>query len=121
MRSMRDERGAISLGLVVGILLVAFAAYEAKQFGGPLMHQFQFQDAVIEASKFSAGKDATAVQNELAHKAIELQLPISREMIKVVRQATHTRIQITYELSVDWLPGKPYTWTVNVDEESQIF
>jgi len=121
MRSIKGERGAISMGLVVGIFFVLFAAYEAKQFGPLLMRQFQFQDAVIEASKFSVGRDANAVQGELAHKAGELGLPITREMIKVARQATHTRIQIQYELAAEWLPGKLYKWQVNVDEESQIF
>lgn len=121
MRSRKAEQGAVSMGLVIGILLVLFAAYEAKQFGPLLMHQFQFQDAVIEASKFSATKDANSVANELVHKASELQLPITREMIKVTKQATYTRVQVVYQLSAEWLPGKQYTWTVNVDEESKIF
>lgn len=121
MRSLKGERGAISMGLVVGIFLVLFAAYEAKQFGPILMRQYQFQDAVIEASKFSATKDAAAVQNELVYKAGELQLPITREMIKVTKTGTFTRVQVLYELSAEWLPGKPYKWTVSVDEESKIF
>ena len=121
MSSVKNERGAISLGLVLGILLLLFVAYEAKQFGPLLLRQFQFQDAVIEASKFSATKDAAAVQNELVYKASELQLPISKEMIKVTKQATYTRVQIVYELSAEWLPRKPYKWTVTVDEESKIF
>jgi hypothetical protein len=54
-------------------------------------------------------------------KAAEYQLPITREMVKVTKQATYTRIQVVYELSAEWLPGKSYTWTVNVDEESKIF
>jgi hypothetical protein len=118
---MKGERGEITMGLVVGVLLVLFAAYEAKQFGPLLLRQFQFQDAAIEASKFSATKDANAIANELVHRAGELQLPITREMVKVTKQATHTRVQIVYELSADWLPGKPYKWTVTVDEQSQIF
>jgi hypothetical protein len=109
------------MGLVVAILLALFAAYEAKQFGPLLLRQFQFQDAVMEASKFSATKDSNAVANELVHTAAELQLPITREMIKVMKQATYTRVQIVYELSAEWLPGKPYKWTVTVDEESKIF
>ena len=121
MRSMKGERGAISMGLIVGILLVAFAAYEAKQFGPLLMRQFQFQDEAIEASKFSATKDSNSIANELVHKAAELQLPITREMIKVTKQATYTRVQVVYQLSAEWLPCKPYTWTVTVDEESKIF
>ncbi|HJS74363.1 MAG TPA: hypothetical protein VJ921_08760 [Vicinamibacteria bacterium] len=121
MRSLKDERGAISMGMIVGIFLCLFVAYEAKQFGPLLMRQFQFQDAVIEASKFSASKDAAAVQNELVYRAGELRLPISREMIKVTKTGTYTRVQIVYELSAEWLPRKPYKWTVSVDEESKIF
>jgi hypothetical protein len=121
MRSMKGERGAISIGMIVGILVLLFVLYEGKQFGPLLMRQFQFQDAVIEASKFSATKDAAAVQNELAYKASELKLPISREMIKVTKGGTYTRVQIVYELSAEWLPRKPYKWTVTVDEESKIF
>jgi hypothetical protein len=121
MKSMKEERGAVSMGMILGILLVLFAAYEAKQFGPLLMHQFQFQDAAIEASKFSATKDANSIANELVYKAGELQLPITRDMIKVTKQATYTRVQVTYELSAEWLPGKVYKWTVNVDEESKIF
>ncbi len=121
MRSMKGERGAISMGMILGIVFLLFVLYEAKQFGPLLMRQFQFQDAVIEASKFSATKDAAAIQNELVYKASELQLPVSREMIKVTKQATYTRVQVVYELSAEWLPRKPYKWTVTVDEESKIF
>jgi hypothetical protein len=121
MKTMKGERGAISFGLILGILLVVIAAYEAKQFGPLLMRQFQFQDAVIEASKFSATKDVAAVQNELLSKAAELQLPITREMISVTKQATYTRVYVVYELSTEWAPGKSYTWTVTEDEESKIF
>jgi hypothetical protein len=118
---MKAERGAISFGLVMGIFLVLFAAYEAKQFGPILFHQFQFQDAAIEASKFSATKDANAIAMELLHRAGELQIPMTRDMIKVTKQATYTRVQVVYQLTAEWLPGKPYTWTVTVDEESKIF
>jgi len=121
MRSMKGERGAISMGLVAAIFIVLFAAYEAKQFGPLLFSQFQFQDAAMEAAKFGVSKDANAVASELASKAAELRLPITKEMIKVTKGGTHVRIQAVYELSVEWLPGKPYKWKVTVDEESQIF
>lgn len=121
MRNFRSERGGVGVGLVVAIFLILFAGYEAKQFGPLLFAQFQFQDAVIEAAKFSRGKDAGAVQNEVLQRASELGLPISREMIKVTRQPTNTRIQVRYELSTEWLPGKPYSWVVDVDEQSVLF
>ncbi len=121
MRSMKGERGAITMGLVVAIFIALFAAYEAKQFGPILLRQFQFQDFAMEAAKFGVSKDANAIASEIASKAAELRLPITKEMVKVAKSGTHVRIQTVYELSVEWLPGKPYKWKVTVDEESQIF
>jgi hypothetical protein len=121
MRSLRSERGAISVGLIVAIVLALFLAYEAKQFGPLLMAQFEFQDAVMEATKFSANKPADKVQLEIVKKANELALPITREMVVVTRQPTNTRVQISYELAAEWLPGKQYKWQVNIDEQSVLF
>jgi hypothetical protein len=42
-------------------------------------------------------------------------------MIKVTRVPTKTRIVVHYELSAEWLPGRPYKWTVVIDEESMLF
>ena len=121
MRSLKSERGKVTLGLIVVIFVAIFLAYEGKQFGPLLLAQFQFQDSVIEAAKFSRAKEAAAVQAEVLQRANELRLPITRDMIKVTRQPTHTRIQVTYELSGEWAPGKLYKWKVNVDEESMLF
>lgn len=121
MRSYRSEKGAVSVGLIVALFLILFAAYEAKQFGPLLIAQYEFQDAVLEAAKFSRGQKAESVQGEVLKKAQELELPISREMIVVTRQPQNTRIQVSYELATDWLPGKPYTWTVEVDAQSVLF
>lgn len=121
MKNLRSERGGVSVGLVVAIFLLVFVIYEGKQFGPLLVAQFEFQDAVIDAAKFSRAKDALVVQNEVLAKANELSLPISRDMIKVTRQPTNTRIQVVYQLSTEWAPGRKYTWNVEVDEESILF
>lgn len=121
MRRFRNERGGVSAGLIVALVLVFLFTYEAMQFGPLLLRQFQFQDAVIEAAKFSRGKDAPAVQAEVLQKAGELSLPVSRDMVEVTRQPTNTRIQVRYELSAEWLPGRPYKWVVTLDEKSVLF
>ena len=121
MKKFRDQAGAITVGTVVAIFVVLFLIYEATKFGPTLMAQFQFQDAVMEACKFSRNKTAGAVQQEVYQKATELNIPVTREMIKVTRQPTNTRIQVTYSLEAEWLPGRPYKWEVNLNEESMLF
>ena len=80
MKRFRSERGGAGVGLLIAVVVFLFIAYEAKQFGPHVMAQFQFQDAVVEAAKFSRGKTAGAVQQEVLAKATELGLPVSRDM-----------------------------------------
>ncbi|HXV60847.1 MAG TPA: hypothetical protein VEK15_09140 [Vicinamibacteria bacterium] len=121
MRKVRNDRGGSNLSLLFTILIAVFLVYEAKQFGPLLLAQFEFHDAVVEAAKFSRDKDPSTVQNEVLARASALSLPISREMIKVTRQPWNTRIQVSYQLSAEWAPGRLYSWTVVVDEESVLF
>ena len=121
MKRFRSERGGAGVGLLIAVVVFLFIAYEAKQFGPHVVAQFQFQDAVVEAAKFSRGKTAGAVQQEVLAKATELGLPVSRDMIKVTRQPTNTRIVVRYDQEAEWLPGKMYKWTVELNEESVLF
>ena len=115
------QRGEITLGSLIGILVLLFLVYELFQFGPVLLSQFQFQDSVQEIAKFSLNKDQASVRNEVVAKAGEYALPVDGTMVGVTRDRTYTRITVNYQLSVDWLPGQAYTWQVNVDEESRIF
>ena len=121
MKRFRGERGGSPAGLVIFLLVLLFVVYEIKQFGPPLFAQFQFLDAVIDTTKFSRAKTASVVMQEVLKKSAELHLPISRDMVKITRQPTHTRIEVRYELEAEWLPGRPYKWTVEIDEESMLF
>ena len=121
MSRFKSERGGAGLGFVIALAVFLFVAYEAKQFGPPLIAQFEFQDAVVEAAKFSRGKPASAVQAEVFQKANEIGIPVQRELIQVRRQPTNTLIQVSYTLQAEWLPGRLYQWTVNVNEESMLF
>ena len=121
MRRFRSERGGAGGGFLIALVVFLFIAYEAKQFGPHIVAQFQFKDAVIDLAKFSHNKTAAAVQQEVLAKATELSLPVSRDMIKVTRQPTNTRIEVRYDQEADWLPAKPYKWTVEVLAESTLF
>lgn len=121
MRRFRSERGGAGGSLLIALAVFLFIAYEAAQFGPHVLAQFQFKDAVVDAAKFSRNKPASTVQQEVLAKATELSLPVSRDMIKVTRKPTHTRIEVRYDQEAEWLPGKPYKWTVQLDEESILF
>lgn len=121
MKRFKSERGAAGAGALIAVVVFLFLAYEAKQFGPHVIRQYEFDDAVVEIAKFSRNKPAESVQQEVLAKAAELGLPVARDMVKVTRQPQNTQIEVHYDQEAEWLPGKPYKWTVEVSAESVLF
>ena len=121
MKRLASEKGEVRIGSIVTLAVVIFAVYIGVQFAPVLFAQYEFKDAVIEEAKFSARKKAETVRNNLADKAASLGLPITHQQIHVERKPTFTRIQVRYQLSVEWLPGKVYKWDVDEVAESVLF
>lgn len=121
MNRLKSARGGVNVGGLLTLLIIAFLIYELFQFGPVLIAQYEFKDAVVEEAKFSRGKNAYAIKKELTQKAADLGLPIVTDQIAVTLQPTKTRIQVQYELSVEWLPGREYTWQVDEVAESVLY
>lgn len=121
MRKVARQRGEIRLGTILTLAIVAFMVYEGYKFAPVLFAQYEFKDAVVEEAKFSRGKTVASMQRALLEKARELNLPIEASNIQITLRGTATRVQVQYRLTVEWLPGKPYTWEVNEISESVLF
>ena len=121
MKRLASVKGEVKIGSILTLAGVAFAVYVGIQFAPVLFAQYEFKDAVGEEAKFSRAKKAETVRNNLADKAASLGLPVTHQQIHVERKPTFTRIQVNYQLSVEWLPGKTYTWDVIEVSESVLF
>ncbi len=121
MKRFKSPRGGASVGSLLAMAILAFLVYEGIKFGPVLFAQYEFKDAIAEQAKFSRGKNADSIKTELTRKAAQLGLPIATDQIAVTLQPTNTRIQVKYQLSVQWLPGKEYKWNVDEVAESTIF
>ena len=121
MKRLASVKGEVRLGSILTLAVIAFAVYEGVKVLPVLFAQYEFKDAVVDEAKFSRAKSAETVRNNLADKAASLGLPITHQQIHVERKPTWIRIQVDYQLSVEWLPGKVYTWDVNEVSESVLF
>ncbi len=121
MTRFRSAKGKASVSGILILGFIVFLIYEGFQFVPTLFAQYSFRDAIVEEAKFSRGKPAEVIRDSLAKKAAELRIPVTPGQIKVTQQATRTRIQVKYQLSVEWLPGKAYKWTVDEIQESVLF
>ncbi len=121
MKRLASVKGEARLGSILTLVVIVFAVYVGVQFVPVLFAQYEFKDAVVEAAKFSARKTPETVRNGLVEEAAALRLPVTQQQIHVQRKPTFTRIEVNYQLSVEWLPGKVYTWDVNEVAESVLF
>jgi hypothetical protein len=121
MNRFKSARGGVSLAGILSLVIIAFLVYEAFQFVPILIAQYQFKDEMVEAAKFSRLKNAEQIKNALSQTAAELELPITRDKIRVSMLPNKTRIHVQYRLSVEWLPGNTYSWGVDEVVESPVF
>lgn len=102
--------GTLKLILILGIL--GFAVYVGTQVIPPYFANYQFQDDIENESKLStySSKTEDNIRDEIFKKAQDLEIPVSKDQIKVQRsgqQGTGTvYIGTEYVVHVD-LPGYP--------------
>src|SRR5262245_60073327 len=98
-----------TLKSLLGLLVVVMFFYCAWKLVPPYFNEYQFEDAIGQIARYSAynqQKSEQDIRDEVAKKAMELDIPLSSEQIKVVRNGAELTISAEYKIHVD-LPGYP--------------
>jgi hypothetical protein len=94
-------------------LLIANGVY---QVAPPVVHHFQFKDAVHDMALFAGNRQPDA---ELVEKVMELaaenSIPLEREYVQVQRQTGSMTVKATYVETMHLLPGFAYPWEFNLN------
>ncbi|HWR34629.1 MAG TPA: hypothetical protein VN622_02020 [Clostridia bacterium] len=97
-----------NLKALFGLAVLFAAVYVAWAVLPPYYNNFQFQDAVDAEAKMSSYSTKTEfeMQESLAKKAQEFDIPLKAEQIHVVRSGNELSIWAEYQIHVD-LPLYP--------------
>jgi hypothetical protein len=101
-----------SLKMLFGIFVIVSAVYVCAKLVPPYFGNYQFQDAIKNEATLDAytAKSESDIRDIIFTKAQNLEIPISKEDIKVQRQGFQGSalivIQAPYVVHVD-LPGYP--------------
>ncbi len=111
----RLEAGAGRVGFMVTLTLFCIFVYMAIKFVPIYVNSYIFEDTLREEARFAAvsrNLSETQLVNRVVGKAVDLELPILKENVKVRR--THTRIEIhaTYMVPVETV-FFTYNWSFN--------
>jgi len=96
------------------LLLIAHALY---RFVPVYIHHHQFKDAVAEAALFSKDRSDDELVDRVMELAERYRVPIDRDAVQVTRDAQLTRIHVSYEAPIEWVPfyTRPIPFTVSVE------
>lgn len=115
-----------SLKLITGIFVMVAAVYLIAALAPPYFSNYQFEDALKTESQMTTytTKTEDAIRDEVFKKAQDLDIPITKEQIKVVRTGVvgtgAVSIEATYSVHVN-LPDILWTSTSTLPPETRVY
>jgi hypothetical protein len=106
---LRFEYFMKTLRALAGLFVVVAVFYVAFKLIPPYFNEYQFEDAISQEARYSAynqQKSDQDIRDSVAKKAIELDIPLTSDQIKVQRNGSEISISADYQVHVD-LPGYP--------------
>ncbi len=100
------------LKLIVGLVVIVGVVYVGAELIPPYLSNYRFEDAINNEARLSTytTKSEEAIRETIYKRAQDLEIPITKDQIKVQRvgpQGTGSvSIETDYEVHVD-LPGYP--------------
>ena len=123
MRAWPFQRGEISFGCIVGVIILLLAAFIGIKTVPIMSHVAEFSDEcgrIADKANSANWRDNKKMQDTLYMKAQDLRLPISAEMIKITRTEKNLEIKVSYDVPIDF-GFYTYVWHKDIDEFRPLF
>jgi|SRR5215469_259500 len=108
MHSLRSQRGAGKLKAIIVTAILAFGIYAAFKLVPPYSAEYQLADKMQEIARFGIVQRQTEEQiRDTVFKTIQdLEIPATREDIKVTAGGSKVTISVDYKVPVDLMVYK---------------
>ena len=121
MSSHRAEKGAITVKTLFSFAFLLFTAYMAYKFIPVYIAAYDFDNAIKTQAQYSGSmKTNDVIMKELLLKARELELPITKDNIKIERSQSRLVIKADYTVPVK-TPFFTYPWRFTEEESAVLF
>ena len=87
MRRSRGIRGGANVGCIVWLVILGFVGYVLCKVVPVKIASSEFYDAMQEQAAFGSIKDPKFIEFEILKKAEELQIPVKKDNLKIIRVA----------------------------------
>ena len=117
----RSERGEGNLGCILWLLALGLAVLIAWKAVPVKLQSTELYDYMDELAKFSAAQiPPDQLKKRILDRAAQLQIPLSKENVRVQRNGDRIYMEIEYTIPVEF-PGYTYQWNFHQKLDRPIF
>ena len=111
MTRSRTVRGAANVGCIVWLVILGFVGYVLWKVVPVKIASSEFYDVMQEQAAFGSIKDPKFIEFEILRKAQELQIPVTKDNLKITRVRESITVEAHYEITIDFFNGAyKYVW-----------
>lgn len=122
MRGRRQERGKTSFGCIVWLIIVALVGYFLWKVVPVKVATSTFHDVMTEQAAFGSIKSVPQIEYEILRRARELNIPVTKENLKITRVRESIKIEAHYTITLEFFGGAyTYVWRFDPLVERPLF
>ena len=111
MNRSRSVRGAANVGCIVWLVILCLVGYVLWKVVPVKIATSEFYDVMQEQASFGSIKDVKFIEFEILRKAQELQIPVTKDNLKITRSREALTVEAHYEITIDFFNGAyKYVW-----------
>ena len=111
MNRSRSVRGAANVGCIVWLVILGLVGYILYKVVPVKIATSEFYDVMQEQASFGSIKDVKFIEFEILRKAQELQIPVTKDNLKITRSREALTVEAHYEITIDFFNGAyKYVW-----------
>ena len=110
MRRSKRESGEGRLGCFLWILFAGLVVYAGVELVPVKFAASRFQDFMAEEAAFGSNKGNPQIVSEMVSQAHELDLPLTKEQVEIVRTRESITISAHYEVPINFFGQIHYLW-----------
>jgi len=115
------ERGESNLGCIIWLVVLAIAVLVSWKMIPVKVNSAELADYMVEVAQFqSARMPPEDVKKLILNRAVELNIPLAKENVTVIRTGDRIRMTVEYTVPVEF-PGYTYNWHFRHELDRPVF
>jgi hypothetical protein len=104
-------RGSANVGCIVWLVILGLVGYILFKIVPVKIASSEFYDVMQEQAAFGSIKDPKFIEFEILRRATELQVPVTKDNLKITRSREMITVEAHYEMTIDFFNGAyKYVW-----------